>query len=296
MPELPEVETIVCQLRPRLQERRILSFESLWEKKALPSSRILRQALVGKKIVTVSRRAKYLLFRLEDNTLFVIHLGMTGRLYLGKNPRCSYVRAWFGLDRGLRLYFCDARKFGRIQLLDRYQDLDARLGVEPLSCDFTPGLLHALLKKHSRSLKLVLLDQGVIAGLGNIYTDEALFWAKLSPRMPSCQITQEQARRLCLAIRKVLREGIRCNGTSFDWVYQGGEMQQRLRVYQRQGDPCRRCGRTIEYFKMAGRGTHICPCCQEEPRGSAPKKPQKARKRQRFEKKTKSDKRSPELS
>ncbi len=185
-----------------------------------------------------------------------------------------HVRAVWRFEDGQRLYFCDARKFGRIELIDDLASLDGRLGVEPRSRAFTPARLAGILGAGAaessapgctgRRLKPLLLDQTRIAGLGNIYTDEALYRAGLHPLTPSGRLDEAQISRLHAAIREVLAEGIRRNGASIDWVYPGGTMQDTFQVYGRTGEPCRHCGERIIYLKVAQRGTHICPRCQEE--------------------------------
>jgi formamidopyrimidine-DNA glycosylase len=160
------------------------------------------------------------------------------------------------------LVFSDARKFGRIWLLSDPQELFARLGPEPLADDFTPDRLYRSLQARRRQLKPLLLDQGFLAGLGNIYTDEALHTAGLHPLTSSDAVSPEQAGALWAAIRAVLAEGIRRNGASIDWVYRGGDFQNHFRVYGRTGEPCPECGTAIERLVIGQRGTHVCPQCQ----------------------------------
>lgn len=174
----------------------------------------------------------------------------------------AHVRATWDLDDGQRLLFCDARKFGRIIFTRDLPAATAGLGPEPLERAFTPAVLANLLRTRRRQLKPLLLDQSVLAGLGNIYTDEALFRAGLHPAAKSDRLTDAQVRNLHESIRNVLREAIRRHGTTIDWIYPGGWMQKHLRVYGRTGEPCRNCQTPIVALRLAQRGTHICPRCQ----------------------------------
>lgn len=189
-----------------------------------------------------------------------------GRRYRAERQRPSHVRATWKLDDGSRLAFCDPRKFGRILYVRDLRAATAKLGPEPLARGFTVATLDRLLRGRRRQLKPLLLDQSAIAGLGNIYTDEALFRAGLHPTLRSDRVTRGGIVRLHRAIRQVLRLAIRHHGTSFDWAYPGGWMQDRLMVYGRAGQPCRRCRTAIVSLRIGQRGTHICPRCQPGPR------------------------------
>jgi formamidopyrimidine-DNA glycosylase len=158
--------------------------------------------------------------------------------------------------------FNDTRKFGRVWLTAKPEEFLGRLGPEPLEADFTPQWLHTALHRKHRQLKPLLLDQSFLAGLGNIYTDEALHMARLHPLAASDSITLEQAEKLHGAIHNVLNDGIRRNGASFDWVYRGGEFQNYFRVYDRKGQECPVCGTKIERILVGQRSTHFCPECQ----------------------------------
>lgn len=280
MPELPEVETIVRSLRPTLIGRRIMSAEVRWPRTlAAPSLRKFKREIEGQVIQDVDRRAKFLHIRLSSSHLF-IHLRMSGdlqvrqagvparkhdRLILGlSQPAPSEVsNEWDSTGNAVAgLVFSDPRKFGRVWLTDQVETVTSGLGPEPLSREFTPQLLYNRLRTRRRRLKPLLLDQGFLAGLGNIYTDEALHMAKLHPLQSSETISKRQAERLHEAIRFVLREGIRRNGASIDWVYRGGEFQNHFRVYDRGGEPCPVCGTAIKRLVVGQRGTHICPHCQ----------------------------------
>lgn len=265
MPELPEVETVVRTNRPRLIGRRIVAFESHWPRQARPNPDAVRDGIVGRTIRNLSRRAKWIVFDLDDGSHLLVHLRMSGRFGWSNEPEGSnshHIRATWDLDNGQQLCFHDARKFGRIVFTRDFNQETAGLGVEPLDRAFTTAVLTNLLHRRARRLKPLLLDQSVIAGLGNIYTDEALFRAGLHPLLQSDRLNGTQIASLRDSIRHVLRAGIRHNGTSIDWVYPEGQMQQRLMVYGRAGEPCRRCGAPIRRLLVGQRSTHICPTCQ----------------------------------
>jgi formamidopyrimidine-DNA glycosylase len=264
MPELPEVETIARALKPDLVGRTILSADLRWERTlALPSPAQFKKQIVGQKILNVSRRAKYLIICLKDYNL-LIHLRMSGDLVIrtGKIKPEKHDRLLLYLSDHHYLAFNDTRKFGRVWLTDQPEKILGKLGPEPLEKDFTARWLFENLQARKRFLKPLLLDQTFIAGLGNIYTDESLHIAQLHPMAASNNVTQEQASALHKAIRAVLKEGIRRNGASIDWVYRGGDYQNHFRVYGREGSLCLVCGAVIQKFTVGQRGTHICPNCQ----------------------------------
>ncbi|MCA1899201.1 MAG: bifunctional DNA-formamidopyrimidine glycosylase/DNA-(apurinic or apyrimidinic site) lyase [Chloroflexi bacterium] len=264
MPELPEVETIVRALKPQLVGRTILSADLRWARSlALPSPAQFKKQIAGQKILDLSRRAKYLVFRLESYS-FLVHLRMSGDLTLraGRIEPEKHDRLLLLLSDEKCLAFNDPRKFGRVWLTTRPETVLGGLGPEPLEKGFTPRWLFEALRRRKRSLKPLLLDQTFLAGLGNIYADECLHLAKLHPRAASNRVSEEQAQALHRAIRAVLREGIRRNGASIDWVYRGGGYQNHFRVYDREGKPCPVCGAAIQKFILGQRGTHICPNCQ----------------------------------
>ncbi len=268
MPELPEVETIARALRPQLTGCSILEARVSWSRTlAAPSIRAFMQRIQGQKIMEVGRRAKFLHLRLTGDSL-LIHLRMTGDLLLEESASLQrFERLRLSLSRGLEalplfLVFCDARKFGRIWLTPRPQDILGKLGPEPFGEEFTPDWLYAALHSRHRQLKPLLLDQTFLAGLGNIYTDEALHRARLHPLRISDSIRSQQAVRLWDAIRSVLEEGIQRNGASLDWVYRGGDFQNHFRVYDREGKDCLVCGAKIKRRVVGQRGTYFCPRCQ----------------------------------
>jgi len=265
MPELPEVETIVRRFRPLVEGRRITAFTSRWPKKVSPSAAAVRRALVGVSVTRLWRRAKYIIFDLDCGGHLLVHLRMSGRFEWAADHEREppHVRAVWRFGSTDRLWFVDARKFGTIRYVRNLSDGTAHLGVEPLERAFSTRRLTQILSTRSRRIKALLLDQTVIAGLGNIYVDEALHRARIHPVQRSDQVDAEQVLALHRAIKVVLRNGIRHNGASIDWIYPGGGMQSRLRVYGRTGKPCRSCGTPIEAIRVGQRGTHFCPNCQK---------------------------------
>ncbi|HJR80810.1 MAG TPA: bifunctional DNA-formamidopyrimidine glycosylase/DNA-(apurinic or apyrimidinic site) lyase [Anaerolineales bacterium] len=264
MPELPEVETIARKLRPELVGKTILEAQLRWPRTlASPAARKFKEQIKGQTIRDVTRRAKYLILHLSSASL-LIHLRMSGDLMIkqGKIRPEKHDRLILRLSGEKSLVFNDTRKFGRVWLTTDPESLLSKLGPEPFSKSFTTQWFYNTLHNKHRQLKPLLLDQTFLAGLGNIYTDEALHIAKVHPLAFSDSITAEQARALRSAIRRVLKEGIRRNGASIDWVYRDGDFQNHFRVYDRAGKPCPVCGTTIERIIVGQRSTHYCPNCQ----------------------------------
>jgi len=264
MPELPEVETIARKLKPELTGKTIIDADLRWSRTlASPSVKKFKEQIKGQKILRVGRRAKYLDISLSEFNMLV-HLRMSGDLFMreSKFEPQKHDRLILKLTGGKSLVFNDTRKFGRVWLTANPENVLGKLGPEPLSRGFTSQWLHTALHNKHRQLKPLLLDQTFLAGLGNIYTDEALHIAKLHPLAASDSITAEQAQALQDAVRRVLKEGIRRNGASIDWVYRGGEFQNHFRVYDRDGKPCPVCGTKIERIMVGQRSTHYCPNCQ----------------------------------
>jgi formamidopyrimidine-DNA glycosylase len=265
MPELPEVETIVRTLEPDLLGRTIKEADLRWARTlAMPSPKKFRANIQGQRVMEVTRRAKYFILQLSDYSLLV-HLRMSGDLYIRKSVEKpdKHDRLIIKLSGDKSLVFNDTRKFGRVWLTASPDDVLGKLGPEPLGKEFTRQWLYESLQKRHRQLKPLLLDQTFLAGLGNIYTDEALHIAKLHPLGMSDSVSQKQAGALHEAIRKVLKDGIKRNGASIDWVYRGGEFQNYFRVYGREGEPCAVCGTPVQKLVVGQRGTHICPKCQK---------------------------------
>ena len=264
MPELPEVETIASNLRPLLLGRSVRYTRLFWPRTlAEPEAGQFEPRIRGQVFQHVGRRGKFLIFSLNLDTL-LIHLRMSGDLLVEPVdiPPAAHHRLLLDLDNGQRLAFNDTRKFGRVWLLDDPQRILGFLGPEPLDPSFSGVDFYQRLQTTQRQLKPLLLDQGFLAGLGNIYVDEALHLARLHPLTKANGLDEAQAARLLHSIRVVLEEGIRRHGASIDWVYRGGEFQNYFRVYQRAGQPCPVCGALVQRIVVGQRGTHFCPVCQ----------------------------------
>jgi len=266
MPELPEVETIVRSLRnkPGILGRRITSAQVLWARTiAVPELDEFTQRISGQTIVAVERRGKFIVIRLSADAL-LIHLRMSGdiRVESEVEPVQKHDRLLLNFGNCTRLAFNDTRKFGRVWLTPDITTVVGELGPEPFDFELTGDMLFSRLQRSSRCVKTLLLDQSVIAGVGNIYSDEALHRARLHPALSGKQVTLEQSKSLLAAIRETLTEGIARNGASIDWVYRGGDFQNHFRVYQRTGKPCPVCGTKIERRVIGQRSSHFCPHCQ----------------------------------
>ncbi len=267
MPELPEVETIARQLSPLVCGKRIREVRVLWPRTvAKPSVEELLGRLPGQSILALQRRGKYLIFSLSRDT-FLLHLRMSGDLQWRApgDPPQKHDRLWLVLEAGDEhqiLAFHDPRKFGRVWLVQNSADVLSALGPEPFDESFTPLQLFERLRASRRRLKPLLLDQSFLAGLGNIYADEALHRASLHPLRSAASLSEAEAIRLWQAIRDVLNEGIRRNGASIDWVYRGGEFQNHFQVYGREGQPCYRCGHPVQRLRVAQRSSYFCGVCQ----------------------------------
>ncbi|MGH2505477.1 MAG: bifunctional DNA-formamidopyrimidine glycosylase/DNA-(apurinic or apyrimidinic site) lyase [Ktedonobacterales bacterium] len=272
MPELPEVEYVARQLRETLVGRRIVAVETRWERSIEGLAPERFAALVSGRVVTqVGRRAKYLLLTLDDGALLTVHRRMSGNLLLwaAGEPEPPYLRVAFTLDDGRRLAYTDPRKFGRIALVAPGAQMPATLaalGPEPLEDAFTPAALQARLAGRRSAIKAALLDQRVVAGLGNIYADEALYRAQVHPLRSAASLTPEEVARLHAGIQGALETGIAHGGTTFgrhrDIYDEAGVNLEHVEVYRRTGQPCLRCGTPIERIVVAQRGTHFCPQCQ----------------------------------
>lgn len=271
MPELPEVETVRRQLEPWLAGRRIVAARRV-EAPAGPKYAALDEA-VGRRIATVGRRGKFLLLPLSGGRELVIHLGMTGSITAGPTERHVRVVLDLAGPAPRRLYFVDPRRFGRFLVVPsgRYEALPTlhRMGPEPLEETFTLELFAAALLSQA-SIKAHLLSQRPVAGLGNIYVDEALWRARIHPAARCAGLSRRKVAALRRAIRAVLRESIAARGTTlldYRTVDGGtGAYRHKLRIYGHQADPCPRCGRSITKLVLAGRGTHLCTRCQRAPR------------------------------
>lgn len=269
MPELPEVETIRRDLAAAIVGRRVVRAEVLDASLVhAPSVEGFGRGLGGKTVQRADRRGKYLLLHLDDGVL-VLHLMMSGRIFLrsARDP-VGHTRLVVEFNEGPALHFVDMRRFGRAWLLPPpgVDALLADLGPEPLEPGFDGRVLQAAVRHRRRAIKPTLLDQRIVAGVGNIYADEALWLARIHPDTPAGSLSLRRLNRLALAIVTTLRAGIEYGGTSF-LTHVGsrgerGQYQERLKVFQRTGEPCPRCGRAITRLVVGQRGTHICPRCQ----------------------------------
>ena len=272
MPELPEVESIRRTLEKQVTGQVIKEIQVYWPPSVSGWGEQSFLSLVnGQRITGFSRRGKYLLITLDGGYTLLAHMRMTGRLLYapdGREPE-KHTRVVFLLERG-ELHFWDIRKFGRIQAIPTGLCLSepvlGKLGPEPLDDGFTPELLQGLLEGKKSSLKAALIDQRVVAGIGNIYADEALYEAGLSPERPAGSLSRPECERLRDAIRKVLDAGIVAGGASIRDYRDGsgnrGRFQETMQVYGRGGKPCYACGRPLTRLRLAGRATVYCANCQ----------------------------------
>jgi formamidopyrimidine-DNA glycosylase len=296
MPELPEVETVRRQLEPELVGKRIESASVLDERLTRPEPpEALERAVAGREVTAVARRGKYLLIGLEGGRTLAMHLRMTGNLLIRRPgdertadlmetdrmggprlyespPEPSHVRARFELDDGEELIFTDVRRFGQAVVLDEGDQLEdffsSRLGIEPLSGDLTPDRLLEVAKDRKAPLKSFLLTQSRVAGIGNIYADEALWRARLHPLSPAGSMKPEHAERLVEGIIAALEAGLDHGGASIDDYRDArgerGSMQDEFLVHTREAEACLRDdGGEIQRIVVGGRSTYFCPVCQE---------------------------------
>ena len=274
MPELPEVETVRRSLLSLLPHKKISEVEIFTPTLLAAGDAAAFAALAGHEFTDFWRRGKYLLFGFDNAERLVVHLRMTGKLLYHPvaEKRHKHDHACFSFDDGSELVYNDTRKFGRFWLTDEAGLADVRglstLGLEPLDAEFSAAYLHAQLARHPKAkLKAVLLDQTVVAGLGNIYADEVLFRAGVHPERSAAGLTPAEEKRLTAAMREILTEAIASRGTTFrDYVdgnNQRGGYQEQLKVFQKQGEPCPDCGHIIERIRVAGRSSGFCPHCQQ---------------------------------
>ncbi len=275
MPELPEVETVVRGLREVICDKTIDEVEVLEDMIIGYPQEIseFKSTLQNKKITGMGRRGKYIILELQENFLLIIHLRMTGKLLLKKREKekDKHTRVILRLKQGVDIHFNNVRKFGRMYLVEENSTQHAggfdNLGPEPLSSNFTPETLQKIISHKTASIKSTLLDQKNIAGLGNIYTDEALYRAGIRPDKTANKLKEQEVEKLYEAIVTVLKAGIKFKGTSFsDYVNalgESGDFQEKLMVYGKEGDKCSRCSCEITKTKISGRSTHYCPDCQE---------------------------------
>lgn len=293
MPELPEVQTIVNDLKKRIIGRRIVDIWSDWPKmfKGVSVSSF-SELIKGRRILNIRRRAKNILIELDDNLLLLIHQKLTGHLLLGRweverrkkknrivplapkdvvaDPYNSYIHLIFYLDNGQMLALSDLRKFAKVILgaKERIANLSElrKLGPEPLDRSFKFEQFVKLINAERRKIKQVLMDQEVIAGIGNIYSDDILWQAKIHPLKPANNLSEPELKRLWQAMRQILKKALRLRGASVsdyrDTSGKKGHYAEARLAYQREGEPCLRCGAKIKRIKLGGRSAHYCPECQ----------------------------------
>lgn len=271
MPELPEVETVARGLRTRLIGRTVTRVIIQWAGSiGAPDPGMFVQRLTGKTVISVDRRGKWILVKVSDGQTLLVHLRMTGQLLL-EAIDCAedeYTRVVLYLDSGERLRFSDMRKFGRLILTDNPSDVLGELGPEPLADEFTVARFERMLSNRRGRIKSLLLNQRFLAGLGNIYVNEALWKAHIHPLRSGDSLSFEEVERLYRAIRSVLRAAIVEGGTTLENGNfkrangKAGEFASQLLVYDRGGEPCGCCGTPIERITVGQRGTYFCPRCQ----------------------------------
>lgn len=273
MPELPEVETVRRSLEDRVVGQRIAEVRLLAPKFIrYPRAGSFLETVTGRTIESFGRRGKYLIMSLSGGYRMVVHLMMAGRLLYCRpgEPLVKHTHVIFVLDNGDHLRYIDLRHFGGIHLVSPEGEGSPAgltgLGPEPLSPEFTAEYLGHVLSKRATRIKALLLDQSVIAGIGNIYADECLFRAGIHPERPARSLTSEEVARLHQAIVDILTHAIENRGTTFSTYVDGdgrrGNYAELLQVYQREGEPCPRCGQPLHRIRVGGRSSHFCPCCQ----------------------------------
>ncbi|MFC1961771.1 bifunctional DNA-formamidopyrimidine glycosylase/DNA-(apurinic or apyrimidinic site) lyase [Chloroflexota bacterium] len=267
MPEMPEVETIKNELKPHILGREITGVTLFWEgmvKNSSPEN--FRRRLIGQRITGLDRRGKYLFLELSSGEVLVIHLRMSGSLLLSDRSDGRFTRAIIHLEGGMQLYFRDPRKFGVMWVAGDKSGVDARLGPEALAPDFTVTELTELLRNRHAPIKALLLDQSLLAGIGNMYADEALYAAGIHPLRPGGSLSQEEVGRLDAAIKDVLLSAVANKGSSIVNYYRpGGELgsaQVAFKVAHGRGKNCPVCRTPIQRIAVRNRGTYFCPRCQ----------------------------------
>jgi formamidopyrimidine-DNA glycosylase len=275
VPELPEVETIRRQLAPHLEGRTITAIEILdprWTRPESPGA--VEAELRGARVERLSRSGKYLVWSLSGDRYLLVHLRMTGALLFDPLLEPAHTRVRFELDAGPRLVYVDPRRFGTGHLIHGAAELAAylgeRVGVEPITPEFTTEHLRLLARGRRAPVKAFVLDQRMIAGVGNIYADEALFRAGIHPLRPAGRLTTAQLARLRDAIEAALSAGIEAKGATIDDFRHidgaRGSFQDRFLIHRREGEPCPTCGAPVRKIVVAGRGTYVCEHCQPRPR------------------------------
>ncbi|MBN1265602.1 MAG: bifunctional DNA-formamidopyrimidine glycosylase/DNA-(apurinic or apyrimidinic site) lyase [Anaerolineales bacterium] len=271
MPELPEVETIARNLREgrlglQVPGQKIADISNDWRRQiAMPDWESFHEQLCGQTILDVQRRGKYLVFPCSKGTL-LIHLRMSGDILLADHhqPAGGHEHTIFYFADGWSMRFSNTRKFGRVFYTTNPAAIYDKLGPEPLGDIFTANWFYSRLSRRKRKIKPLMMDQSFLAGMGNIYTDEALHRAHIHPERNADTLSFKEAETLWQYIRETLEEGIQRQGASIDWIYRGGDFQNAFQVYHRTGLPCPTCGTAIERILVGQRSTHFCPACQPE--------------------------------
>ncbi len=274
MPELPEVETYVRELAPELTGRTITAARVFWARTiAAPLAEEFPARIAGLHFTGFNRRGKYMLLEMSDGSTLIVHLRMTGKLLIlpGDTAPNVHTHVLMTLDDGRALHYNDPRKFGRIWLVPDQTTVLAKLGPEPLGDEFRVEEFAARLAGRTAAIKALLLDQNIVAGVGNIYADESLFRARIQPARAGGSLRGEEIVRLHTAIREVLQAGITRRGSTLggsnlqNYLRPGGmpgDFQNEFYVFRRTGEPCLVCGTPIERIVIAQRSTHFCPHCQ----------------------------------
>jgi formamidopyrimidine-DNA glycosylase len=267
MPELPEVETIKNELAPWVVGKSFTEV-TIFDPKLLSggSAGEVRRGSTGQTIESLERRGKYLIFHLSNGEALIIHLRMTGSLRLNPKGVDRYARAAFQLSNGRRFVFSDRRRLGKMWLVEDADTVVSKLGPEPLDRRFTPSVLRQRLNRHHIPIKAALLDQHIVAGIGNMYADEALFAARIHPLRRADELSAKEVQTLHNSIRQILRTAIDSKGASVDsYVRPEGELGTAhfdFKVAHKGGEPCPVCGGVVERLVVQNRGTYFCPKCQ----------------------------------
>ena len=270
MPELPEVQTVVNFLHPKIIKKKILSFDLLWNKTLYTDNLNTLKYEISKlpEIISINRHGKYIIIKL-NNKFIVFHLRMTGYLYhsININAYSKYIRCFFTLSNNTYLIYEDIRKFGGFYYLDNINIIFDKTGIDPMNKNFTLNWISENIRKRKKMIKSLLLDQRFICGIGNIYADEILWFSKIHPKMPANNISENKLNKLYTSIKNILNTSIKFHGTTiinfkFDNM-KTGTYKNQLTVYGRQNKPCKRCNNIIHRQKIAGRSTFFCKFCQK---------------------------------
>ena len=270
MPELPEVQTVVNFLHPKIIKKKILSFDLLWNKTLYTDNLNTLKYEISKlpEIISINRHGKYIIIKL-NNKFIVFHLRMTGYLYhsININAYSKYIRCFFTLSNNTYLIYEDIRKFGGFYYLDNINIIFDKTGIDPMNKNFTLNWISENIKKRKKMIKSLLLDQRFICGIGNIYADEILWFSKIHPKMPANNISANKLKKLYTSIKNILNTSIKFHGTTiinfkFDNM-KTGTYKNQLTVYGRQNKPCKHCNNIIHRQKIAGRSTFFCKFCQK---------------------------------